>query len=56
MQIKRKILLGKIMSIQLPNKKLYLCLTKNSIDEDAKMKRARVFDFRFLTKDELANS
>ena len=39
----------------LPNKKLYLCLTKNSIDEDEN-EDGRVFDFRFLTKDELANS
>jgi uncharacterized protein with ParB-like and HNH nuclease domain len=39
----------------LPNKKLHLCLTKNSIDEDEN-EDGRVFDFRFLTKEELENS
>lgn len=39
----------------IPTRKLYLCLTEDSIDEDEN-EDGRVYDFRFLTKEELQNS
>jgi len=39
----------------IPTRKLYLCLTEDSIDEDEN-EDGRVFDFRFLTKDEYEES
>lgn len=39
----------------IPTRKLYLCLTENSINEDEN-EDGRVYNFRFLTKDELLNS
>ena len=39
----------------IPTRKLHLSLTKNSIDEDEN-EDGRVYDFKFLTKDELDNS
>jgi uncharacterized protein with ParB-like and HNH nuclease domain len=36
----------------IPTRKLYLCLTEDSIDEDEN-EDGRVYDFRFLTKEEL---
>jgi len=39
----------------IPTRKLYLCLTENSIDEDEN-EDGRVFDFRFLTKGEYEES
>ncbi|MFA7030043.1 MAG: DUF262 domain-containing protein [Candidatus Cloacimonadaceae bacterium] len=39
----------------LPTRKLYLCLTENSIDEDEN-EDGRVYDFQFLTKDEIEES
>lgn len=39
----------------IPNRKLYLCLSENSIDQDDN-EDGRRFDFKFLTNDELKNS
>jgi len=39
----------------IPTRKLYLCLTENSIDEDEN-EDGRVYDFRFLTKEEKQNT
>lgn len=39
----------------IPTRKLYLCLTKDSIDEDEN-EDGRVYDFRFWTEEELQNS
>ena len=39
----------------IPTRRLYLCLTEDSIDEDEN-EDGRVYDFRFLTKEELQNS
>lgn len=39
----------------LPTRKLYLCLSENTIDDDEN-DDGRVYDFKFLTKDELLKS
>lgn len=39
----------------IPTRKLYLCLTEDSIDEDEN-EDGRVYDFRFMTNEELLNS
>lgn len=39
----------------IPTRKLYLCLTENSIDEDDN-EDGRVYDFKFLTKEDKASS
>ena len=52
---KRKNYAWKNNEHSIPTRKLYLCLTENSINEDEN-EDGRVFDFRFLTKDEYENS
>ena len=52
---KRKNFAWKDNEHSIPTRKLYLCLTENSIDEDEN-EDGRVFDFRFLTKEEYKNS
>lgn len=39
----------------IPTRKLYLCLTENSINEDEN-EDGRVYDLKFLTKEEVSNS
>src|SRR5690606_7502791 len=52
---KRKNYAWKDNEHSIPTRKLYLCLSENSIDEDEN-EDGRVFDFRFLTKNELNES
>lgn len=52
---KRKNYAWKNNENSIPTRKLYLCLSENSIDEDEN-EDGRVYDFRFLTKDELNDS
>jgi uncharacterized protein with ParB-like and HNH nuclease domain len=52
---KRKNYAWKNNEHSIPTRKLYLCLSENSINEDEN-EDGRIFDFRFLTKDEYENS
>jgi uncharacterized protein with ParB-like and HNH nuclease domain len=52
---KRKNYAWKDNEHSIPTRKLHLCLSENSIDEDEN-EDGRVFDFRFLTKDEVNQS
>jgi uncharacterized protein with ParB-like and HNH nuclease domain len=52
---KRKNYTWKDNQHSIPSRKLYLCLSEDSIDEDEN-EDGRVYDFRFLTNDELAKS
>lgn len=49
---KRKNFAWKNNENSIPTRKLYLCLTENSLDEEEN-EDGRVYDFRFLSKDEL---
>lgn len=52
---KRKNYSWKDNETSIPTRKLYLCLSENSIDEDEN-EDGRVYDFRYLTKEELQGS
>lgn len=52
---KRKNYAWKDNEHSIPTRKLYLCLTEGTIDEEEN-EDGRFFDFRFLTEDELKNS
>jgi len=52
---KRKNYAWKDNENSIPTRKLYLCLSENSIDEDEN-EDGRVFDFRFLTNEEIDES
>ncbi|MGD1957714.1 MAG: DUF262 domain-containing protein [Fulvivirga sp.] len=52
---KRKNFSWKDNENSIPTRRLHLCLTPDSIDQDEN-EDGRVFDFRFLTKDEVADS
>ena len=52
---KRKNYAWKNNENSIPTRKLYLCLSENSIDEDEN-EDGRVYDFRFLTKEEHTES
>ncbi len=52
---KRKNFAWKDNEHSIPTRKLFLCLTKNSIEEDEN-EDGRVYDFRFLSKEELKES
>lgn len=53
--VKKKNFAWKDNEHSIPTKKLYLCLDESSIEEDEN-EDGRVYDFRFLTKDELLSS
>jgi len=53
--VKKKNFAWKDNEHSIPTKKLYLCLNESSIEEDEN-EDGRVYDFRFLTKDELLSS
>lgn len=52
---KRKNFLWRDNEKSIPTRKLYLCLTESSVDDDDN-EDGRVYDFRFLTQDELHSS